>query len=144
MNDDQLLRYSRHILLDELGIEGQERLLAAHAVIVGAGGLGSPAALYLAASGVGRITLIDDDEVDVRPAFLRRKDEEAAAPEMPVAASVKRGVASGSLVETPNPKCGLCDTRADALLAARLTFGPEAALGEDFEIKKTGVWTLAD
>ncbi|MBN9116074.1 MAG: ThiF family adenylyltransferase, partial [Pandoraea sp.] len=65
MNDDQLLRYSRHILLDELGIEGQERLLAAHAVIVGAGGLGSPAALYLAASGIGRITLIDDDDVDL-------------------------------------------------------------------------------
>jgi len=65
MNDTQLLRYSRHILLDDIGIEGQERLLAAHAVIIGAGGLGSPAALYLAASGVGRITLVDDDEVDL-------------------------------------------------------------------------------
>lgn len=65
MNDDQLLRYSRHILLDEIGIEGQERLLAAHAVIVGAGGLGSPAALYLAAAGVGKITLVDDDLVDL-------------------------------------------------------------------------------
>ncbi|GAB3625760.1 molybdopterin biosynthesis protein [Pandoraea terrae] len=65
MNDDQLLRYSRHILLDEIGIEGQEKLLAAHAVIVGAGGLGSPAALYLAAAGVGRITLIDNDDVDL-------------------------------------------------------------------------------
>jgi molybdopterin/thiamine biosynthesis adenylyltransferase len=65
MNDRQLLRYSRHILLDEVGIEGQERLLAAHALIIGAGGLGSPAALYLAASGVGRITLVDDDAVDL-------------------------------------------------------------------------------
>ena len=65
MNDTQLLRYSRHILLDDIGIEGQERLLAAHALIIGAGGLGSPAALYLAASGVGRITLVDDDEVDL-------------------------------------------------------------------------------
>ena len=64
MNDEQLLRYSRHILLDELGIEGQERLLAAHAVVIGAGGLGSPVALYLASAGVGRITLIDHDEVD--------------------------------------------------------------------------------
>jgi molybdopterin/thiamine biosynthesis adenylyltransferase len=65
MNDNQLLRYSRHILLDEIGIEGQARLLAAHALVIGAGGLGSPAALYLAASGVGRITLVDDDLVDL-------------------------------------------------------------------------------
>lgn len=65
MTDDQLLRYSRHILLDEMGIEGQERLLAAHALIIGAGGLGSPAALYLASAGVGRITLVDDDVVDL-------------------------------------------------------------------------------
>jgi molybdopterin/thiamine biosynthesis adenylyltransferase len=65
MNDQQLLRYSRHILLDEIGIEGQARLLAAHVVIVGAGGLGSPAAMYLAASGVGQITLVDDDAVDL-------------------------------------------------------------------------------
>ena len=65
MTDDQLLRYSRHILLDEMGIEGQERVMAAHVVIVGAGGLGSPAALYLAAAGVGHITLVDDDVVDL-------------------------------------------------------------------------------
>jgi len=65
VNDQQLLRYSRHILLDEVGIEGQARVLDAHALIIGAGGLGSPAALYLAASGVGRITLVDDDVVDL-------------------------------------------------------------------------------
>ena len=65
MNDDQLLRYSRHILLDEVGIEGQQAILDAHVLIIGAGGLGSPAALYLAASGVGRITLVDDDTVDL-------------------------------------------------------------------------------
>ena len=65
MNDNQLLRYSRHILLDEIGIAGQERLLASHALIVGAGGLGSPAALYLAAAGVGRITLADADHVEL-------------------------------------------------------------------------------
>lgn len=65
MNDDQLLRYSRHILLDDIGIEGQQHLLDAHVLVIGAGGLGSPAALYLAASGVGHITLVDDDDVDL-------------------------------------------------------------------------------
>lgn len=65
MNDNQLLRYSRHILLDDIGIEGQERLLAAHALIIGAGGLGSPAAYYLASAGIGRITLVDHDTVDL-------------------------------------------------------------------------------
>lgn len=64
MNDEQLLRYSRHILLDEIGIEGQEKLLASHVLIIGAGGLGSPVALYLGAAGVGRITLVDHDRVD--------------------------------------------------------------------------------
>jgi molybdopterin-synthase adenylyltransferase len=65
MNDDQLLRYSRHILVDEIGIEAQQRFLDAHALIVGAGGLGAPAAMYLAASGVGKITLVDADTVDL-------------------------------------------------------------------------------
>ncbi len=64
MNDAQLLRYSRHILLDEFGIEGQARLLASHALIIGAGGLGCPAALYLGSAGVGTLTLIDADSVD--------------------------------------------------------------------------------
>lgn len=65
MTDDQLLRYSRHILLDEVGVEGQQRFLDAHALVVGAGGLGSPVALYLGTAGVGRITLVDHDAVDV-------------------------------------------------------------------------------
>jgi molybdopterin/thiamine biosynthesis adenylyltransferase len=65
VNDEQLLRYSRHILLPEIGIEGQERLRAASALVVGAGGLGCPAALYLAASGIGRLTLADPDKVDL-------------------------------------------------------------------------------
>lgn len=65
MDDEQLLRYSRHVLLPQIGIEGQEKLLGAHALIIGAGGLGSPAALYLASAGVGRLTICDGDEVDL-------------------------------------------------------------------------------
>jgi molybdopterin/thiamine biosynthesis adenylyltransferase len=65
MDDQDLLRYSRHILLDDIGIEGQEKILAAHVVIIGAGGLGSAAAPYLAAAGVQKITLIDHDTVDL-------------------------------------------------------------------------------
>ena len=65
MDDQQRLRYSRHLLLNEFGEEAQERLLASHALVVGAGGLGSPALMYLAASGVGRITVCDGDRVDL-------------------------------------------------------------------------------
>ena len=65
MDDTQLLRYSRHILLPEIGIEGQERLRNAHALVIGAGGLGSPAAMYLAASGIGTLTICDGDTVDL-------------------------------------------------------------------------------
>lgn len=65
MDDKQLLRYSRHILLPEISIEGQQKILNAHVLIIGAGGLGSPAALYLASSGVGTITLCDNDTVDL-------------------------------------------------------------------------------
>ena len=65
MNDEQLLRYARHLMLDEIGIEGQRRLLAAHALVIGAGGLGSPVALYLGTAGVGRLTIVDHDDVDL-------------------------------------------------------------------------------
>lgn len=65
MNDNQLLRYSRHILLPQIGYEGQDKLVNSHALIVGAGGLGSPVALYLAASGVGKLTICDFDMVDL-------------------------------------------------------------------------------
>ena len=65
MNDDQLLRYSRHILLPEIGVEGQEAILGARVLIIGAGGLGSPVAMYLSSAGVGTIVIADDDIVDL-------------------------------------------------------------------------------
>ena len=65
MNDEQLLRYSRHLLLEEIDVAGQEKLLNSHVLVIGAGGLGSAAAPYLAAAGVGRITLIDHDTVEL-------------------------------------------------------------------------------
>lgn len=65
MDDSQLLRYSRHILLDEIGVEGQERIMQARALVIGVGGLGSPVALYLATAGIGHLTLVDHDTVDL-------------------------------------------------------------------------------
>ncbi len=65
MQDSELLRYSRHILLDDIGIEGQTRILQGRALVIGAGGLGSPAAMYLACSGIGQLTLVDHDTVDL-------------------------------------------------------------------------------
>ena len=65
MQDTELQRYARHILLDDIGIEGQTRILQSHALVIGAGGLGSPAFMYLAAAGLGRITVVDPDVVDL-------------------------------------------------------------------------------
>lgn len=65
LHDADLLRYSRHLLLEDIAIEGQRRILTSRALIIGAGGLGSPAAMYLACSGVGSITIVDDDTVDL-------------------------------------------------------------------------------
>lgn len=78
MNDEQLLRYSRHILLPELDVLGQQRLLNSRVLIIGAGGLGAPVAMYLAAAGVGTLHLADDDQVDItnlQRQIIHREDQ---------------------------------------------------------------------
>ena len=109
MNDDQLLRYSRHILLDEIGIEGQQRLLAAHALVIGAGGLGSPVALYLATAGVGRLTLVDGDTVDLTN-LQRQIDHGMDRLGEPKAASAARSVHALN----PGVEVAVVNRRADA------------------------------
>src|SRR5512140_35562 len=109
MTDDQLLRYSRHILLEEIGVEGQERLLEAHALVIGAGGLGSPVALYLGTAGVGRITLIDDDTVDLTN-LQRQIAHTLARIGQPKAESARQAIAAIN----PEPAVRAISQRADA------------------------------
>ncbi len=115
MNDHQLLRYSRHILLDEIGIEGQERILGAHVLIVGAGGLGSPAALYLGSAGVGQITVVDDDTVDLTN--LQRQIAHTTA-----RVGEPKVVSLAQAVQAINPEVRVTciEQRADAALLDRL------------------------
>ena len=84
LDDEALLRYSRHILLDEWGVAGQERLAASHALIIGAGGLGCPAALFLASAGVGTITIADHDRVDLTNLQRQIAHETASVGELKV------------------------------------------------------------
>lgn len=106
MTDDELLRYSRHILLDEIGVEGQERILNGKAVLIGAGGLGSPAALYLAAAGVGagagHITLVDPDEVDLTnlQRQIAHNSERVGSPKVTSAAAAMASLNPGVHVRT--------------------------------------------
>jgi molybdopterin/thiamine biosynthesis adenylyltransferase len=115
MNDDQLLRYSRHILLDDIGIEGQCRLLDSHALLIGAGGLGSPAALYLASAGVGRITIVDDDTVDLTN-LQRQIAHDQSRVGQPKAESARRSM----LAINPELRVDALVQRADALLLDKL------------------------
>ena len=84
LDDETLLRYSRHILLDEWGVTGQQRLASSHALIIGAGGLGCPAALFLASAGVGSITIADDDRVDLTNLQRQIAHETASVGELKV------------------------------------------------------------
>ncbi len=123
MNDEQLLRYSRHILLDELGIEGQEKLLASSALVIGAGGLGSPVALYLASAGVGHITLVDDDTVDATN-LQRQIAHTLARLGMAKAASAREAMAAIN----PDPQVQTVLQRADAALLDRLVPNAQVVL----------------
>ena len=115
MEDQDLLRYSRHILLEEFGIDGQARVSAGHALVIGAGGLGSPVLLYLAAAGVGRITLVDDDEVDLTNLQRQIAHDTARVGMAKVesAAAAMRGINPDIRIETHR-------LRADDALLARL------------------------
>lgn len=124
MTDDDLLRYSRHILLEEIGVEGQERLARSHALVLGAGGLGSPVALYLGTAGVGRITLVDDDHVDLTN--LQRQIAHAMARlGQPKALSAREAVAGLN----PQVQVEAVVQRADAALLDRLV--PQAGVVVD-------------
>lgn len=115
MTDDQLLRYSRHILLEEIGVEGQERLMAAHALVIGAGGLGSPVALYLGTAGVGRLTLVDHDTVDLTN-LQRQIVHNMARIGEPKARSAQQAIAAIN----PEPRVQAVVARADAALLDEL------------------------
>jgi molybdopterin-synthase adenylyltransferase len=115
VTDDQLLRYSRHILLNEIGVEGQEKLLASHALIVGAGGLGSPVALYLGSAGVGHITIVDNDTVDATN--LQRQIAHSLAK-----VGVNKAQSASQSIASINPEVRVTciEQRADAALLGTL------------------------
>jgi molybdopterin/thiamine biosynthesis adenylyltransferase len=123
MEDQDLLRYSRHILLEEFGIDGQARVSAGHALVIGAGGLGSPALLYLAAAGVGRISVVDDDDLDLTN--LQRQIAHATArvgmPKVESAAEAMRAINPEIAIETHR-------LRADAELLDRLVADADVVL----------------
>jgi molybdopterin-synthase adenylyltransferase len=132
MTDEQLLRYSRHILLDEIGIEAQARICASHALIVGLGGLGSPAALYLASAGVGTLSLVDHDTVE--PTNLQRQivHNEVSLGQLKVASAKERLSAMNSHI-TVNAYA----ERADAVLFDALVAGADVVLDctDNFETR---------
>lgn len=123
MTDDQLLRYSRHILLDEIGIEGQQRLLDSHALIIGAGGLGSPVALYLGSAGVGQLTVVDHDTVDVTN-LQRQIAHSMARVGAPKVDSIRQAVANLN----PEVRVHTVPQRADAALLDELVARADVVL----------------
>lgn len=123
MNDQQLLRYARHLMLDDIGIEGQRRLLDAHALVIGAGGLGSPAALYLATAGVGRLTVVDHDTVDLTN-LQRQIAHDQSRLGLPKAESARMTVAAIN----PDVQFRAVVRRADAALLDELVAAADVVL----------------
>jgi molybdopterin/thiamine biosynthesis adenylyltransferase len=127
MTDEELLRYSRHILLDEIGVEGQQRILDGKVLLIGAGGLGSPAALYLAAAGVGagagQITLVDPDTVDLTN-LQRQIAHSTARVGMPKVTSAANAIAALN----PDVRVQAIAQRADASLLASLVAEADVVL----------------
>lgn len=123
MNDNQLLRYSRHILLDEIGIEGQQRILDSHVLVIGAGGLGSPVALYLGSAGVGRLTVVDHDTVDITN-LQRQVAHTVARVGSPKVDSIRQAVAALN----PEVQVQTVAQRADAALLAELVARADVVL----------------
>ena len=123
MQDEELLRYSRHILLEDIGIEGQTRILQGHALIIGTGGLGSPAAMYLACSGIGQITLVDDDSVELTN-LQRQIAHTTANVGQPKVASAKETL----LALNPHVQVNALAVRADAALLDTLVAQADVVL----------------
>jgi molybdopterin/thiamine biosynthesis adenylyltransferase len=123
MNDDQLLRYSRHILLDDIGVEGQQRLLDAHALVIGVGGLGSPVAMYLGSAGVGHMTLVDHDSVDLTN-LQRQIAHDLSRIGLPKVDSAARRIAAVN----PDVKVRALRRRADVALLDELVAAADVVL----------------
>ena len=116
LTEDEIVRYSRHILLDEVGGEGQARLAAARVLLIGAGGLGSPLALYLAAAGVGTIGIVDDDTVDLSNLQRQVAHTTARIGQKKVASAAAAASAINPLVTIVTHQARLSAANAHALL----------------------------
>ncbi len=123
LQDEELLRYSRHILLDDIGFEGQTRFLQSHALVIGAGGLGSPAAMYLACAGVGHITLVDHDTVDLTnlQRQIAHTTDRIGTPKVESAQATLQAL-------NPHTRVSALPVRADAALLESLVVGADVVL----------------
>lgn len=123
MDDSQLLRYSRHILLNEIGVVGQERIMQGRALVIGVGGLGSPVALYLATAGIGHLTLVDNDTVD-----LTNLQRQIAHTQARVGQPKVESAAQALLAINPELEVSALDERADAARLDVLVSGADVVL----------------